>query len=153
MYIYLPRSEYASLHLDARLGSVLLTCEQSGKQSEVLKSENCLFLIGSAQLGRVIPLAGSGSTISTILQNFALQPTLLKMRPARRIWKTSSSSRTFTSSAARLVKPSATDRAESAYNTEGLNRYSRTVTQPKDQGASQVKSQPSNQNFRPSEET
>ena len=61
------------------------------------------------------------------------------MRPARRIWKTSSGSRTFASSTTRRGKPShASGRAESAHATEGLNRYSRTVTQPKDQGASQV---------------
>lgn len=118
------------------------------KVSEKAKKKNYLFLIGSAQLGRVIPLPVRlvrQYRPSSKTQNFALQPTLfkIKMRP-RCIWKTSSGSRTFTSSAARRVKPSATDCAGSAHTTEGLNRYSRTVTQPKDQGASQVSPHPSN---------
>ena len=158
MFIYLPRSG-SDQRLDARLGSFLFLSKQSGKsgkQSEVRSSENWLVLIGSAQLGRVIPVRLVGLVrpfpFRPPSKIFALQPTWFKMRLARRIWKTSSCSRTFTTSTARRGQPSATDRAESAQNTKGLNRYSRTVTQPKDQGASQVGKSPSLQRLCPSEE-
>lgn len=93
--------------------------------------------IGSARPSHPI-LSFRISTISIISTKLCSSLALsfhFKMRPARCVW---SCSRPFATSAARRVKPSVTDQAESAKTTEGLNRYSRTVTQPKDQGASQV---------------
>ena len=57
MFIYLPRSD-SDQRLDARLGSVCKQSGKSGEQSEALTKEkkNWLVLIGSAQLGRVIPV-------------------------------------------------------------------------------------------------
>ena len=156
MFISLPRSD-SDQRLDARLGSVCKQSGKSGEQSEALTKEKkklaCLDWIGSARPSHLRRLVGlvRPFPFRPPSKTFALQPTWFKMRLARRILKPSSGSRTFTSSTTRRGPPSATDRAESAQNTKGLNRYSRTVTQPKDQGASQVGKSPSFQlHLRPS---